>query len=385
MRYLLLLGFLFSTLLGNKSQAQPHIYAYIDKYKELSVELMNESGIPASIILGIAIHETGAGKSLLSRTINNHFGIKGKHKIRIPGTNKMTAYKKFESDTASFRYFCMMIGKRKFYTSLKGNQNYKPWVPAIARTGYAANAERWTKSINLTIRKFKLYELDKLNGSPPVIPKEEDQKNDPFNPYHLPLIKDSLSYRKIIEKDSNNRLVDVSRYVHGIVLDMRYATTNNFTGKKIYTEPRAFLVLPAAKALAKIQDELRPQGLGLKVYDAYRPYAATLLFYDIVKDTVYVAAPWKGSRHNRGCAVDVTLVRVADGTELEMPSLFDDFSKKSSPANDDITPEVRKNRDLLIHLMEKNGFTVFPDEWWHFDYDGWIRYDLKDLPFEQLN
>ncbi len=112
-------------------------------------------------------------------------------------------------------------------------------------------------------------------------------------------------------------------------LDIRYASNNNFTGEVIYNQPKAFVRLPVAKALQEVQSELNSMGLGLKIFDAYRPYAATLRFYEVYPDTMFVAAPWHGSRHNRGCAVDVSLVDLESGNELQMPSAFDDFSEKA--------------------------------------------------------
>ncbi len=115
-------------------------------------------------------------------------------------------------------------------------------------------------------------------------------------------------------------LVDLQKYIPGVVLDIRYADTNNFTGTKIYTQPRAFLRKPAADSLLKIQQILAEKGLGLKIYDAYRPYAATLYFYEVYPDTTFVAAPWKGSIHNRGCAVDLSIINLESGSELKMPT-----------------------------------------------------------------
>lgn len=180
------------------------------------------------------------------------------------------------------------------------------------------------------------------------------------------------------------KMVDLAVFIPGIVLDIRYATSNNFTGKKIYDTPRAFARLPVAKSLKQIQEELKSQGLGLKIFDAYRPYAATLLFYETIKDTVYVSAPWKGSRHNRGCAIDLTLVNLQSGQDVEMPTPYDEFSVRAQPGYSDLPKKAILNRGFLIRLMQKYGFTVYPDEWWHFDYMGWEKYPLMDLPFNLL-
>jgi D-alanyl-D-alanine dipeptidase len=122
----------------------------------------------------------------------------------------------------------------------------------------------------------------------------------------------------------------------------------------------------------------------LKVIDAYRPYKATVYFYEKVRDSVFVSVPWKGSRHNRGCAVDVSIVTFKTGKEIEMPTGFDDFSVKAHPDYMKLSGKVLKNRSQLITIMKKHGFTVYPAEWWHFDYQGWEKYALMDVSFESL-
>ncbi len=204
------------------------------------------------------------------------------------------------------------------------------------------------------------------------------------NPYKLPLVADTAAYRQEIMRDPSMRLVDLEAYIPGIIPDVRYATVRNFTGKQVYTSPALYARLPVAVALRQVQEELKRQGLGLKVFDAYRPYAATLLFYEIIKDTAFVAAPWKGSRHNRGCAVDVTLVDAFSGQEVEMPTPFDEFSPRAASAYDELPKKVLLNRGLLQRVMQKYGFSIYPDEWWHFDYMGWEKYSILDLSFEQL-
>ncbi|MCK9219591.1 MAG: M15 family metallopeptidase [Bacteroidales bacterium] len=214
------------------------------------------------------------------------------------------------------------------------------------------------------------------------IPSEAQDTKE--NPYHLTLVSSVNEYSGMVAKDSLQKLVDLKKTIPGIQLDIRYATSNNFTHKKIYSEPMAFLREPAARALKGVQGELKKKGIGLKIYDAYRPYAATLLFWEIAKDTLFVAAPWQGSRHNRGCAVDLGLIDLKTGKDLEMPTPFDDFTKKASPQYTDLPQKAIENRTLLIQIMNKYGFTVFPSEWWHFDFKGWERYPLMDVSFEEL-
>lgn len=204
------------------------------------------------------------------------------------------------------------------------------------------------------------------------------------NPYNLPLVGTKDAYRESVVKNNDFRMVDLGEAIPGVVLDIRYATPNNFTGRIVYTEPKAFLRKPVAEALAKVQDSLNTSGIGLKIYDAYRPYAATLKFYEVYPDTAFVAPPRTGSRHNRGCAVDVTLVDLKTGSELEMPTPFDDFSAKSAPRYTALPDSIKTRRDMLIGVMSAFGFSVNPNEWWHFDYRGWENYPLMDLSFSEL-
>jgi D-alanyl-D-alanine dipeptidase len=152
----------------------------------------------------------------------------------------------------------------------------------------------------------------------------------------------------------------------------------------MYPAAEAWLRKPAAKALKMVQKELKSQGLGLLVFDAYRPYSVTLAFYRATDKKEFVAHPKDGSRHNRGCAVDVTLVDLKTGLPLAMPTDFDDFSEKASPTYSHLSEEVLRNRAILISAMRRYGFKVFYNEWWHFDFEGWEDYDLMDLSFEEL-
>lgn len=184
--------------------------------------------------------------------------------------------------------------------------------------------------------------------------------------------------------DSSKQLVNLEQFVPGLKLDIRYATSNNFTGEKIYNLPRAYARRPVAQALKNIQAELKKQGLGIKIFDAYRPYKATVKFYEVYKDTTYVASPYKGSRHNRGCALDLTLVELKTGKELTMPTGYDSFKKEAWPSTPVKDPVVRKNRDTLIGIMQKYGFKVNGSEWWHYDFRGWSKYEILDIDFEEL-
>jgi D-alanyl-D-alanine dipeptidase len=191
-------------------------------------------------------------------------------------------------------------------------------------------------------------------------------------------------YGAYIEASPNKKLIDIKKAIPGIVLDIRYATKNNFTGRQVYPQAMAFARQPVVAALKKIQAELKPRGLGLKIYDAYRPYAITVKFYEIAKDTTFVSDPRKGSRHNRGCAIDLTLINLKTGKELDMPTGYDSFSKEAAPDYAALSPVKLHNRALLRKMMEKYGFNVYPSEWWHYDFTGWQNFDLLDVPFTAL-
>ncbi|MFN7792300.1 MAG: M15 family metallopeptidase, partial [Cyclobacteriaceae bacterium] len=194
------------------------------------------------------------------------------------------------------------------------------------------------------------------------------------------------AYKNSLKTNPDKELIDLEKFIPNIVLDVRYATTNNFTKEKIYNLPKAYSRKPVAIALKKAQDEFNKLGYGIKVYDGYRPYSATVKFYEVMKgDTMYVASPYKGSKHNRGCALDITLVDLKARADLKMPTEWDTASKESwadAPVSD---PIIVKNRETLISIMEKNGFKVYTAEWWHFDFVGWQKYDVMDINFEQLD
>jgi D-alanyl-D-alanine dipeptidase len=181
-------------------------------------------------------------------------------------------------------------------------------------------------------------------------------------------------------------LVELTRLDPTIHLDVRYATPHNFTGRAVYTQARAFLQRPAAEALVRVHHGLAARGYGLLVFDGYRPWSVTKLFWDLVPPEKhwFVANPAKGSKHNRGCAVDLSLYSLATGLEVEMPSPYDEASERAHPGYRGGTPEARARRDLLRAAMEKEGFRVDSEEWWHFNYRDWKRYPILDVPFESI-
>lgn len=191
-------------------------------------------------------------------------------------------------------------------------------------------------------------------------------------------------YQRAVAADPRKELVDLEEFIPGLILDIRYATTNNFTGERIYNIAKAYARRPVAGALKRVQEELNKEGAGIKIYDAYRPYKATVKFYEVYRDTTYVASPYRGSRHNRGCALDLTLVDTRTGEELKMPTGYDSFKKEAWPSTPVEDPVIRKNRDMLIKVMEKYGFSVNSSEWWHFDFRGWKEFEVLDIDFEEL-
>jgi len=185
-----------------------------------------------------------------------------------------------------------------------------------------------------------------------------------------------------------SELVEVVTLDPTIHLDIRYATTNNFMHRPMYRSARAFLQRPAAEALVRAHHALKQKGYGIVVFDGYRPWSVTKAFWDAASEAErkieFVANPQKGSRHNRGCAADISLYELASGQEVSMPSGYDEFSERAYPAYAGGTAEARALRDLLRSAMEAEGFAVYPAEWWHFDYKDWREYPIMNVPFEQL-
>jgi len=181
-------------------------------------------------------------------------------------------------------------------------------------------------------------------------------------------------------------LVDVTTIDPGIKLDIRYAGSDNFMGIPLYETPAAYLQRPAAQALGRIHKALAAQGYGLLIHDAYRPWYVTWMFWEATppEDHVFVADPAQGSRHNRGCAVDLTLYDLKTGQAVEMPGLYDEFSTRSYADFVGGTTAQRARRAILRQAMEAEGFTVYPEEWWHFDYRDYRRYPIGTKTFTEL-
>ncbi|MGC4051671.1 MAG: M15 family metallopeptidase [Paludibaculum sp.] len=181
-------------------------------------------------------------------------------------------------------------------------------------------------------------------------------------------------------------LVELTALDPSIHLDIRYASTQNFLGTPVYRQARAFLQRPAAEALVRAHRRLKQAGYGILVHDGYRPWWVTWVFWEATPAAQhdFVANPAKGSRHNRGCAADITLYELKSGAVVEMPSLYDEMSERAYPDYPGGTAEQRRLRGLLRDAMENEGFQVYEYEWWHFDYKDWHRYRVANLNFESI-
>ena len=181
-------------------------------------------------------------------------------------------------------------------------------------------------------------------------------------------------------------LVELTAAEPGIRLDVRYARSDNFLGQPVYREARAFLQRPAAEALARAHRNLAEKGYGLMVFDGYRPWSVTKAFWDATPDDkkVFVANPARGSRHNRGCAVDVTLYHLDTGKAADMGSVYDEASPRSYVTWEGGTQEQLDRRELLRDALAREGFFVYSWEWWHFDFKDWREYPVLNVPFEEI-
>ena len=181
-------------------------------------------------------------------------------------------------------------------------------------------------------------------------------------------------------------LVELKNIDKTINYDIRYASTNNFMSNKFYTRAEAYLQRPAAQALGRVNKKLKTKGYGLLIHDAYRPWYVTKMFWDAtpLDKKIFVANPENGSRHNRGCAIDLTLYDLKSGKVIEMVGGYDEMTERSYPNYYGGTTEQRWHRKLLREVMESEGFNVYEFEWWHFDYKDWKQYPISNDRFEDL-
>lgn len=204
------------------------------------------------------------------------------------------------------------------------------------------------------------------------------------------LFSSILIYAQPVEKGEFRKpeLVELIKLDSTFQLDIKYATDNNFLGRVVYSQTRAFLQKPAAEALVRVNKKLRLEGYGLLIFDGYRPWSVTKQFWDAAteeqREIGFVADPQKGSRHNRGCAVDLTLYDVKTGKQVTMPIEYDEFSDRAHSEYAGGELESLWLRDLLRSAMESEGFKVLEAEWWHFDYKDWKLYPILNLSFEEL-
>ena len=201
-----------------------------------------------------------------------------------------------------------------------------------------------------------------------------------------PVTEKYEQYKKQVRSDINKTMTELRRAIPGIVYDLRYASTNNFMHRLMYPAGTryTFLRKPAAEALQKVQKELAKKGMGLKIFDAYRPYSVTVKFWELTKDERFVAHPRNGSGHNRGIAVDLTIIMLQNGQELDMGTGFDNFSDTAHQGFTKLPEAVLRNRQLLRSLMEQNGFKAYADEWWHYSWPSAIKFEILDLDFKKL-
>jgi D-alanyl-D-alanine dipeptidase len=211
-------------------------------------------------------------------------------------------------------------------------------------------------------------------SAPPPAPVPQTNRE------RLHVVTDVRVYREQVAKDPDKKLVDLATL--GIPLQILYATDRNFMKRPLYPEERAFLRAPAAQALLEVEKELEPLGVGIMVWDAYRPYSVTEAMWEPIKNPDYVADPAQGSRHNRGAAVDLTLVYLNPMDHLTMPTFYDDFSKRARHDYMQLPPTVLKRREQLKDVMMRHGFEPLPSEWWHYDFKGWEKFEILDLPFD---
>lgn len=201
----------------------------------------------------------------------------------------------------------------------------------------------------------------------------------------LKIVKNNKTYRQEIRQDSLQKMVELKKLIPNLEYDLRYGTSNNFMHQQLYNQSKAtFLRYLPASSLYKIQKELQTKGYGLKVFDAYRPFRITKKMWDLIHDDRYVADPSKGSGHNRGLAIDLTIIDLKTGRELEMGTGFDNFTDSAHHSFKSLPATVLANRQLLRTTMESFGFKALETEWWHYSWPNDRNYEVLDLDFKKL-
>lgn len=202
-----------------------------------------------------------------------------------------------------------------------------------------------------------------------------------------PIISTLKDYKASVKLNDKNEMINLKQIIPDIIFDLKYSTTNNFTKRKLYkSATTTYLGKDAAAALLLIHEYLKNMGLGFKIFDAYRPYSVTKLMWAIIHDKRYVANPVNGSGHNKGIAVDITLVNLTTAKELNMGTAFDNFTDTAHHSfTKNLSPEIIANRVLLKSTMEKFGFKSLETEWWHYSWKSNEIYDVMDINFKILN
>ena len=254
------------------------------------------------------------------------------------------------------------------------------WFKDTRRVTLHGAADRRPDSLAMNGQSYRRRILDGEDGATfaikPLFPFDELLRRAKAG--HPPVEKGRFRTPDLIELKSVDSTI---RY------DIRYATTNNFMGAQFYSQAKAFLQRPAAEAAARAHVWLRQFGYGILVHDAYRPWYVTKMFWDATPDLqkeVFVADPSKGSRHNRGCALDATLYHLDTGRPADMVSGYDEFSERAYPHYPGGTSLQRWHRELLRTALEREGFRVYEWEWWHFDFEGWKEWPIGVETFEEL-
>ncbi len=273
--------------------------------------------------------------------------------------------------------------------------NVPEWSVTIREDG-TLDASPGDGKVSLVLEPQRNHDggVSELRSGKSVLPRA-DAGTDPKHFYHVTpsrpleqLRAEALRDSPPVEKGPFREpdLVEITSLDPAFQLDIRYAHSNNFLSTPVYSQARAFMQRPAAEALLRVLHKLQPLGYGLLIHDAYRPWYVTKIFWEATpaEGHIFVADPAKGSKHNRGCAVDITLYNLSTGLPIEMPGLYDEMSPRSFPIFPGGTSLQRWHRDLLRRAMESEGFTVNEDEWWHFDYKGWKHYPILNTPFEKL-
>lgn len=212
-----------------------------------------------------------------------------------------------------------------------------------------------------------------------------DAQNEKLNKYGLFVIKDIKTLKAITKTNTDKKMADIKTLIPDIIFDLRYATVNNFMKKKLYPPIQTtYIRYAAAKSLQQVQIELNKQNLGLKIFDAYRPYSVTEKMWETIKDERYVANPQNGSGHNRGIAIDLTIINLKTKEELPMGTGYDNFSDTAHQTFIALPKQILNNRTLLRSLMEKNGFKALDTEWWHYSLPNAKDYELLNLSFKKM-